>query len=92
MADIVRTDDTLGGDPWIEGTRIGVHHVYELVVTGDYPPEDVADQLGIDLSEVHAALAYYYDNPETMREVRQRHEAIEDELAESALRPPEVVD
>jgi uncharacterized protein (DUF433 family) len=36
-------DEILGGDPRIEGTRIGVLHVAELVLVG-YPVEDVADQ------------------------------------------------
>lgn len=29
MRDGVRTDDTLGGDPRLDGTRIGVIHVEE---------------------------------------------------------------
>ena len=57
MPDIVRTDDVLGGEPRIEGTRVGVLDVYELVVGGETPVE-VADQLDSSLAEVHTALAY----------------------------------
>jgi len=87
MTDIVRTEGVLGGDPRIEGTRVGVLHVYELVVEGDGSPADAADQLGVSLAEVYTALAYYHENPETLREVRRRHTEAEERLAEEALAP-----
>jgi uncharacterized protein (DUF433 family) len=89
MADIVRTDDVLGGDPRIAGTRIGVLHVYELVVGGDHSAADVADQLDLSLGEVYTALAYYHEHPEEMREVRRAHEDAERTLSEESLSPPE---
>ena len=39
---IVQTPDTLGGDPRIEGTRIGVAHVSQRYVEGDETPEGIA--------------------------------------------------
>lgn len=48
-------------------------HVYELTVEGEHAPADVADQLNVSLGAVYAALAYYYDHPEEMRELRRRH-------------------
>lgn len=89
MADIVRTDDVLGGDPRIEGTRIGVLHVYELVVGGDHSAAAVADQLNLSLGEVYSALAYYHEHPEEMRVVRHAHEDAETALADQAVSPPE---
>lgn len=89
MAEIVRTEDVLGGDPRIDGTRVGVLHVYELVVEGAHSPTDVADQLDLSLAEVYTALAYYYDNPEEMRVLRTEHAEAEAELADRALSPPE---
>ena len=71
MAEIVRTDDVLGGDPRIDGTRSGVLDVHEFVVTGDRGPADVADQLDLTLEEVYSALAYYYAHPDEMRQVRR---------------------
>ena len=86
---IVRDENILGGDPRIEGTRIGVLHVYELVVEGDHPPADIADQLDLDLGQVYEALAYYYNHPDEMRTVARHHAAAEDTLAKQSLAPPE---
>ena len=88
MTAIVTTPDVLGGEPRIEGTRVGVLSVKELVVGGGYSPADVADQFDLSLGEVHAALAYYYDHPEEMRELRREREAVEARRAEDALQPP----
>ena len=88
MSSIVTTPDVLGGEPRIEGTRVGVLSVTELVVGGEYSPADVADQFDLSLGEVHAALAYYYDHPEEMRELRREREEVEARLAEEALQPP----
>lgn len=87
MAEIVRTEGVLGGAPRIEGTRVGVHHVYELVVEGDHDPADVADQLELSLGEVYSALAYYHEHPDEMRTLRERESRTGD-LAEQALSPP----
>lgn len=89
MATVVQTDDVLGGEPRLEGTRIGVLDVYELVVDGGYPPADVADQLDRSLGEVYTALAYYHEHPEEMRECRREREEAMAELADNALQPPE---
>lgn len=71
MADIVATDDTLGGEPRIVGRRIGVLHVATRVLDGD-DPEEVAAEFDLDLADVYRALAYYYDHPGEMREWRQK--------------------
>jgi len=89
MAEIVRSEGTLGGDPRIEGTRIGVLHVYELVAQGEHPPVDVADQLGISLGDVYSALAYYHEHPDEIRAVRADNEAVETTLHEESVSPPE---
>lgn len=89
MTTIVRTDDVLGGEPRIEGTRIGVLDVYELTIEGDSSPADVADQLDLTLAAVYRALAYYHEYPEEMRALRREREALTDRLADSALQPPE---
>ena len=64
-------------------------HVYELVVEGNNPPADVADQLDLSLAEVCSALAYYHEHPEEMRPVRRAEERSEAPLAEQSLSPPE---
>lgn len=92
MTEIVRTEGVLGGEPRIEGTRIGVTDVYELVVTGANPPADIADQLGLSLAEIHTALAYYYEHPDEMRALRKRREERKSELERISLSPPTAVE
>jgi uncharacterized protein (DUF433 family) len=89
MAEIVRTGDVLGGDPRIKGTRVGVLHVYELVVEGEHSPVDVADQLDLSLGDVYSALAYYHEHPDEMQEVRRSQEDARTNLTEASLSPPE---
>ncbi|QSG05092.1 DUF433 domain-containing protein [Halapricum desulfuricans] len=91
MSSIVRTDDVLGGEPRIEGSRVGVIDVYELVVEGGYSPADVADQLDRSLGDIYTALAYYYEHVEEMRTLRQERSETESTLATDALQPPELV-
>lgn len=92
VAEIVRTDDVLGGHPRIDGTRIGVLHVHELAVACDHDPADVADQLDLTLEEVYSALAYFYAHPEEMRDVRAAHEAADSVLADRAVKPPKTAE
>lgn len=87
MEGIERTDDVLGGEPRIAGTRIGVLDVYELVAAGD-SPADVADQFDCTLAEVYAALSYSHARPDEMRQLRRDRDATETTLAETALSPP----
>jgi uncharacterized protein (DUF433 family) len=91
MASIVRTADVLGGEPRIEGTRISVHDVYELVVEGGFSTADVADQLDRSMAEIYTALAYYYERPEEMRTLAQERTEHETTLATETLQPPERV-
>jgi uncharacterized protein (DUF433 family) len=87
MSGIVRTEGVLSGDPRIEGRRISVLQVADMVVDGDHPPEYVADQLDISLADVHEALAYYYRHPDEMDELRAKDEALETDLEELSNAP-----
>ena len=91
MSTVVQTDDILGGEPRIEGTRIGVLDIYELVIDGGYAPADCADQLDLSLGDVYTALAYYHEHPAEMRALRKDREDTKERLAEEALKPPEPV-
>jgi uncharacterized protein (DUF433 family) len=86
---IVASEDTLGGDPRLEGRRISVLQIAERVLTHDQSPENVADQLDVTMAEVHEALAYYYEHVEEMNEIRERHRELEADLEEAATPPPE---
>ncbi|HZK81965.1 MAG TPA: DUF433 domain-containing protein [Humisphaera sp.] len=51
-----------GGKPCIAGTRIRVWDVGSLAQTGHSPDEILAHYPSLTLADIHAALAYYYDN------------------------------
>jgi uncharacterized protein (DUF433 family) len=87
MPDIMCDDDVMGGEPRLEGRRVSVLQVADLVLEAAHSPEYVADQLGLTLAEVHAALSYYYDNPGEMEAIRERHRDLEERLAERAVDP-----
>jgi uncharacterized protein (DUF433 family) len=87
MTDIVRTDGVLGGEPRLDGHRISVLQVADMVLEAGHEPEYVADQLGISLADVHSALAYYYEHPDEMDATRERHDHLETKLAERAVAP-----
>lgn len=82
----MQTLSTLGGDPRIGGTRIGV---FELVVEGDHSPADVADQLDVSLNAVYPSLAYYREHSEEMRRIRRSAATREpNDPSHDALSPP----
>ena len=76
---IVETEDVPGGDSRIEGTRIGVSHVYRRYVDADDSPEEIATGYDVSVAAVHAALAYAFGNPQQMREIEARNRAAYEE-------------
>lgn len=88
---ITRDEDILGGEPRIEGTRVGVRHVVEKVVEGGYTPAYVSDQLGVSLSEVYEALSYYYENTEEICEARRKNAEAFEDVSDESLKPKERV-
>ena len=76
---IVTTPEVRGGKPRIAGHRITVSDVaiwYERM--GMSPDEIVSEYPTITLSDVHAALAYYFDHrDEVDREIRDGEEFAE---------------
>lgn len=67
MTVITHTPDVLDGKPRIEGTRIGVLHIHEMVREAGYTKEETAAQLDIDLEDVEHALEFYDTRPAQMR-------------------------
>jgi uncharacterized protein (DUF433 family) len=88
---IVSDADVLGGEPRIDGTRVGVRHVAARVIDGGQSPAHVADQFDLPLSDVYEALSYYYAHIEEMRELERENEAAFDRVRESSLKPKETV-
>jgi len=89
---IVSEVDILGGEPRIEGTRIGVRHVADRVLTNGQSPAYVADQLDISLARVYEALSYYYDNTEEIKEIQRDNEQAYQRLREESLKPKEPIE
>ena len=90
MVAIVQTDDVLGGKARLEGRRISVFQIGEMYTEAGESPEYIADQLDLTLTDVHAALAYYYDHPEEMAEIRRRRADRERDLKEHSHAPKSV--
>lgn len=88
---ITRDDEVLGGEPRLEGTRIGVRHVASRVIDRDQSPAAVADQLDISLSAVYEALSYYYAHVDEMRALEQENADAVDRARESSLKPNEPI-
>jgi uncharacterized protein (DUF433 family) len=74
MAEIVATEDVMGGQPRIEGRRISVVQIVEWVNEDGLAPETVATEFDLDMADVYRALAYYYDDVESMTEWRERRD------------------
>lgn len=79
---IVSTPDVLGGDPRIDGTRLGVYFVHERVEGRGLGPQTVADRHDVAVADVYRALAYYHEHPDEMAEIRKRRERRLDEALE----------
>jgi len=88
---ITHDEDVLGGEPRIEGTRIGVRHVAARVIEGGNPPAVVADQFDVTLAAIYEALSYYYEHVEEMREYEQANEAAFKQVRKTSLKPKETV-
>lgn len=58
MTDIDRLDDA------------AVIEIYESYAVNGLEPAEVADEMDIDLADVHEAIAYYYRNSDELMELR----------------------
>ena len=58
----------------IAGHRVSVRRIHALVEERGVDPHAVADRLGLDITDIYRALAYYHDNPGEIHDIEQRHE------------------
>ena len=58
------TPGTSGGKPRIAGHRITVQDVVVLHEKLGRSADEIASEYGLSLADIHAALAYYFDNRE----------------------------
>ncbi|MGL5835924.1 MAG: DUF433 domain-containing protein [Waterburya sp.] len=63
---IVSTPDVCGGRPRIDGSRITVQYVINEIQAGVTPEEILEDKPHLTLAGIYTALAYYYDNKESL--------------------------
>lgn len=84
---ITKDPEVCGGRACIDGTRIRVVDIACLQREG-YTPERMLEVYGsLNLAQIHAALSYYYENPQEIedalradREVAERIESDRDAL------------
>lgn len=73
MKTIVTDEGVLDGDPRLNGTRIGVIHIYRRYENGETPEEIAASYNDVSVADVHTALAYAFDNPDKLRAIEERN-------------------
>ncbi|HKB46716.1 MAG TPA: DUF433 domain-containing protein, partial [Ktedonobacterales bacterium] len=71
--------EVLGGEPHIAGHRIGVSDVAIWVNFHHMRAEQIAEEFHLTLSEVYAALTYYYDHKDEIdRDIEEEERHIEE--------------
>ncbi|THE63039.1 DUF433 domain-containing protein [Salinadaptatus halalkaliphilus] len=87
-ARVVKTPETLGGKPRLEGTRIGVFTIGESIREGGQTVEEILNGYP-DLSrrQVRVALEYYDDHPEAMDVIRMQRKATKYRLRSQSRAP-----
>jgi uncharacterized protein (DUF433 family) len=79
--EIVTTPDVLHGQPRLDGTRIGVHMLGEMIRDGEWTTDEVvAEYPELSHKHVEAALAYYDDHPEEMAALTEERETLIERL------------
>jgi len=74
------TPGVCGGKARIAGHRIRVQDIVIDYEHWGMSPEEIVNELPITLADVHAALAYYYDNKEEIRNQIREEEAFYQEM------------
>ena len=64
----------MGRQRRIEGRRISVLQIVEWVHEEGMDPETVATEFDLDMADIYHALAYYYENIDSMDVWRDRRE------------------
>jgi uncharacterized protein (DUF433 family) len=83
---VVQTDDVLGGEPRLDGRRVGVHRLYRQYHEQERSATALAEAYELDPAEVHAALAYATANPEQMAAIAERTTAVK-KASETVVTP-----
>lgn len=73
---IVETDDVLGGDPRIDGTRLGVLHIVGTYEREESIVETAAQYGGLTVDEVRSALAWADEHSDHLERLRAERELL----------------
>ena len=78
---ITKTPGVCGGKACIAGHRIRVMDIVIMYENEGMSADEIVEQYpSITLSDVHAALAYYYDNVEEIHEDIRRNDEVAEQL------------
>lgn len=77
---VISTPGVCGGKPCIAGTRIRVWDVASLAQIGQSRGGILIHYPSLTLADVHAALAYYYDNRDEIERAAVEDERFAEEL------------
>ena len=81
---VTATPGVCGGKPCIAGTRVRVWDIAVRAQSGQSPDEILSHFPHLTLSDVHAALAYFYDNRQAIEEQAAEDERFAEQFRQSA--------
>lgn len=77
---IVKTPGTCGGKPRLAGHRIRVQDIVYYSEWCGWSPDRIATNFDLSLAQVHAALLYYFENMEEIRQHFREAEVLYEEM------------
>jgi uncharacterized protein (DUF433 family) len=80
ISHITTTPGIAGGKPHIAGRRLTVQQIVVWHEQMGYSVDEIATQYDLTLSEIYAALAYYYDHKDAIDHSIAESEAFADTL------------
>lgn len=86
---IVETPGICGGVPRIAGRRIRVQDIVWWHLHWGRSVDEIASEFDLERSDIHAALAYYYDNREKIDRIMAEADAFVAEMMAKA--PPSLL-
>ena len=79
-------DSLMSGSPRIAGTRVRVRDIVEKYLISKELPALIAKEFRVSVSDVHAALSYYYDNQEEIKEEVKRDKLFIEKFRKEMIR------
>jgi uncharacterized protein (DUF433 family) len=70
---VVKSADSMGGEPRVDGWRMPVRQLYNMVEAGESVDDILESFPFLTRAQVHDALSYAYDHPDEMAYHEERH-------------------